>query len=51
MSNSATTQATTTTQGTTMNDQIFALYPLINKRLSNPDSEPRLSTRSNYGHP
>ena len=41
MSNPATFNSTTTIQGTTMNDQIFALYPLINKRLSiqtqNPD--------------
>ncbi len=40
MSNS-TTQNSTTTQGNTMNDAIFALYPTINKSLSiktqNPD--------------
>ena len=41
MSNSTTFNSTINTQGTTMNDQIFALYPVINKRLSiqtqNPD--------------
>ena len=41
MTTSTTFNSATTTQGTTMNDQIFALYPVINKRLSiqtqNPD--------------